>query len=109
MANLDSLNLVVTASTSQATQSIDALIKHLEKLGSAFDIQSVDGFAASLRNMSNAINSIKGYNLKVVHPGRQRLLQDVHSEGCRSRGQCLLPFLLGVSRHRRAGPLPAYL
>ena len=66
MANLDSLNLVVTASTSQATQSIDALIKHLEKLGSAFDIQSVDGFAASLRNMSNAINSIKGYNLKVV-------------------------------------------
>ena len=66
MADLDSLNLIVTASTSQATKSIDTLIDTLGNLSNAFDIQSVDGFAASLRNMSNAINSIKGYNLKVV-------------------------------------------
>lgn len=66
MNSLDSLNLIVTASTSQATKSIDTLIDTLGKLSNAFDIQSVDGFAASLRNMSNAINSIKGYNLKVV-------------------------------------------
>lgn len=66
MADLDSLNLIVTASTSQATRAIDTLIDHLGNLSNAFNVQSVDGFAASLRNMSNAINSIKGYNLKVI-------------------------------------------
>ena len=66
MADLDSLNLIVRASTKEATDSIDRLISTLGKLGNAFDVKSVDGFATSLRNMSNAINSIKGYNLKVV-------------------------------------------
>lgn len=66
MPDLDSLNLVVRASTKEATDSIDRLIETLGKLGAAFDVQSVDGFAASLKNMANAINSIKGYNLKVI-------------------------------------------
>ena len=66
MADLDSLNLIVRATTKEATDSIDRLIETLGKLGAAFDVQSVDGFAASLKNMANAINSIKGYNLKVI-------------------------------------------
>ena len=66
MADLDSLNLIVRATTKEATDSIDRLIETLGKLGVAFDVQSVDGFAASLKNMANAINSIKGYNLKVI-------------------------------------------
>ena len=66
MAELDSLEIRITASTDKANKSIDALIGTLGELNKAFDIKGVDGFVGAMQNLSAALDSINSDNLKAV-------------------------------------------
>lgn len=64
MADLDSLNIRVSASTDAATKSIDKLIGTLGKLSGAFNINGLDSFVDSMNGVSQSINGINEKPLK---------------------------------------------
>ena len=81
MAELDSLQINVTASTSGAISSIDKLIIKLNNLGQAIGTVNSKGFATSMENMVGALNEIKAVsdglnsaaNLRIVADGIRSL------------------------------------
>lgn len=66
MAELDNLSIQITASTKQASDSIDRLIATLGKLSGALNISGVESFANSMSKLATSINSIEGDSLKSV-------------------------------------------
>lgn len=66
MADLDSLNIRVTASTNDATRSIDKLIDTLGKLNGAFNVNGLEGFVESLTNVSQTLNSLNEKPIKKI-------------------------------------------
>lgn len=66
MAELDNLSIQITASTKQASDSIDKLIATLGKLSGALNINGVESFANSMSKLATSINSIEGDSLKSV-------------------------------------------
>lgn len=66
MAELDNLSIQITASTKQASDSIDKLVATLGKLSGALNISGVESFANSMSKLATSINSIEGDSLKSV-------------------------------------------
>lgn len=73
MADLDSLNIRVSASTDQATKSIDKLIGTLGRLSTAFNIGGVDSFCSSLDSISASLNNIDAKPLSNLASAATRL------------------------------------
>lgn len=71
--DLDSLNLRITASTDQATKSIDKLIDTLGRLNGAFNIGGIDTFTGSLDAIATSLNSINSAPLKSLADSAARL------------------------------------
>lgn len=66
MAELDSLDIQITASTHKAIDSINNLIGTLGKLSEAFNIKGIDGFVGSIDRLAGALDRINGDSLKSV-------------------------------------------
>ena len=71
--DLDSLNLRITASTDQATKSIDKLIVTLGKLNGAFNIGGIDTFVSSMDAISTSLNAINSKPLQSLADAAARL------------------------------------
>ena len=66
MAELDSLDIQITASTHKAIDSINNLIGTLNKLSEAFNIKGIDGFVGSIDRLAGALDRINGDSLSSV-------------------------------------------
>lgn len=66
MAELDSLDIQITASTHKAIDSISNLIGTLGKLSDAFNIKGIDRFVGSIQDLSGALDRINSENLSKV-------------------------------------------
>lgn len=66
MAELDSLDIQITASTHKAIDSINNLIGTLGKLSEAFNIKGIDRFVGSIQDLSGALDRINSENLSKV-------------------------------------------